>query len=182
MHHDTHFSIPKENVLRLTLRDGMKVADLGSGSGHYAHAAAAIVGGEGKVYAVDVREAMLRHIKDSAHHTHRASIEPVWGDIEKQGGTMLRDRSMDAVILANVLFQIEDKFSLMTEVRRILKPGGKLLVVDWNGPYGGIGPSADHVVSEHAAHELCIKAGFHKTQSFRAGPHHYGLVFTEPSL
>jgi ubiquinone/menaquinone biosynthesis C-methylase UbiE len=160
----------------------MKVADLGSGSGHYAHAAAAIVGGEGRVYAIDVREAMLRHIKESAHYRHRAIVEPVWGDIEKPGGTMLRDHSMDAAILANVLFQIEDKSALITEIRRILKPGGKLLVVDWSGPYGGMGPSAAHVVSEHVAEELFIKAGFHKTQSFRAGPHHYGLLFTEPTI
>lgn len=95
---------------------------------------------------------------------------------------MLRDHSMDAVILANVLFQIEDKSALMTEVRRILKPGGKLLVVDWSGPYGGMGPTASHVVPEHAAEALCIQAGLHKEQSFRAGPHHYGIVFIQPTL
>ncbi|MDO8623877.1 MAG: methyltransferase domain-containing protein [bacterium] len=177
-----HFSEPKATVLQLALREGMKVADLGSGSGHYAHAAAAIVGHDGKVYAVEVREDMLKHIKESVHHRHRGIIEPLWGDIERAGGTMLRDQSMDAVILANVLFQIEHRQSLVSEIQRILKPEGKLLVVGWAGSYGGMGPAPDKVVSEHAVEELFIGGGFHKIKSFRAGPHHYALLFSVPAV
>ncbi len=179
--HKPQFSAPRENVLQLGLREGMKVADLGSGAGHYAHAAAAVVEPSGKVYAVEVREDMLRHIKESIHHRHRHAIEPVWGDAEKIGGTLLRDESMDAVIIANLLFQIERPEGLLAEVKRILKPGGKLLVVDWAGSYGGIGPTPDHVVSEHTAEGAFISGGLHKVKSFRAGPHHYGIVFTKPS-
>lgn len=177
-----HFSEPKATVLQLGLREGMKVADLGSGSGHYAHAAAAIVGHDGKVYAVEVREDMLKHIKESVHHRHRGIIEPVWGDIERAGGTMLRDQSMDAAILANVLFQTQDRRGLLAEIKRILKPGGKLLVVDWAGSYGGMGPTLEKVVPEHAALELCVEGGLHKVKSFRAGPHHYALVCSVPSV
>jgi len=175
-----YFSQPKENVLQLALREGMKVADFGSGSGHYAHTAAAVVGASGKVYAIEVREDMLKHIKESVHHHHRSVIEPVWGDIEKTGGSMLRDHALDAVILANTLFQVENRFGLLGEIKRVLKPGGKLLVVDWAGSYGGMGPVGDKVVSEHEAEELFIGGGLHKVKSFRAGPHHYGIVFESP--
>jgi ubiquinone/menaquinone biosynthesis C-methylase UbiE len=177
-----HFSEPRENVLQLALREGMKVADLGAGSGHYAEAAAAVVGHEGRVYAIEVREDMLKHIKESAHRTHRSTIEPLWGDIEKPGGTGLRDQSMDAAILANALFQVEHRQGLITEIKRILKPGGKLLIVDWAGSYGGIGPAPAQVVSESAAGELFIREGFHKVKSFRGGPHHYALVLNVPAL
>ncbi len=166
----------------MALSDGMKVADLGSGAGHYAHAAAAVVGPEGKVYAVEVRQDMLRHIKESVHKHHRGTIEPVWGDIEKAGGTGLRDHSMDAAILANALFQVEHRAGLIAEIRRILKPGAKLLVVDWAGSYGGMGPKADAVVGEREAEELFIGAGFVKVKNFRGGPHHYALVFTTPTI
>jgi ubiquinone/menaquinone biosynthesis C-methylase UbiE len=175
-----HFSQPKENVLQLGLREGMKVADFGSGSGHYAHTAAAIVGHDGKVYAIEVRQDMLKHIKDSVHHKHRGIIDALWGDIEKPGGSMLRDQSMDAVILGNVLFQIENRYGLLAELKRVLKPGGKLLVVDWAGSYGGMGPAAEKVVSEHTAENLFIGGGLHKVKSFRAGPHHYGIIFAMP--
>lgn len=175
-----NFSDPKTNVLQLGLRDGMRIADLGSGTGHYALAAAAAVGREGKVFAVDVHEDMLHHVKSAAHERKLTNIETVWGNIEKLGGTKLKDGSIDAAVLSNVLFQVEHKQQVVAEVKRILKQGGKLLVIDWAGAYGGTGPKAEHVVSEHEAEELFITGGFHKQKDFRAGPHHYAIVFTAP--
>lgn len=176
-----HFSEPKSNVLQMGLKEGMKVGELGAGSGHYALAAAHVVGASGKVYAVDVQEDLLKHVKDSAHQQHLRNIETVWGNIEKTGGTKLRDHALDAAILANTLFQLEHKEGAVTEIDRILAPGGRLLVIDWSGSYGGIGPKPDHVVTEQSAERFFIDAGFHKEKNFRAGAHHYAIVFTKPS-
>jgi ubiquinone/menaquinone biosynthesis C-methylase UbiE len=163
------------------LREGMKVGELGAGSGHYALAAAHIVGSSGHVYAVDIQEELLAHVKDAATQQHLRNIGTIWGDIEKMGGTKLRDKALDAAIIANTLFQMEDRQGAVAEIDRILKPGGKLLVIDWAGAYGGIGPAPQHVFSEHQAEELFIGAGFHKTKAFRAGAHHYAIVFTKPA-
>jgi ubiquinone/menaquinone biosynthesis C-methylase UbiE len=175
-----HFSSPHENVLQLGLHEGMKVGDFGTGTGHYARAAAAVVGRSGKVYAVDVQEDILKHLKLNTHDHHQSIIDSVWGDIEKPGGSHLRDQSLDAIILANTFFQIENRFGLLAEIKRTLKSGGKLLVVDWAGSYGGMGPTPEKVVSEHDAEAFFITGGFHKAKSFRAGPHHYGILFTAP--
>ncbi|MEA2701531.1 MAG: hypothetical protein QOE22_240 [Candidatus Parcubacteria bacterium] len=175
-----HFSEPKSNVLQMGLKEGMKVGELGAGSGHYALAAAHVVGASGKVYAVDIQEDLLKHVKDLAHQQHLRNVETVWGNVEKPGGTKLRDRALDAAILANTLFQLEHKGDAVAEIDRILAPGGKLLVIDWAGSYGGIGPKPGHVVTEHAAEKLFIDAGFHKTNDFRAGAHHYAIVFSKP--
>lgn len=175
-----HFSSPRENVLHLGLREGMKVGDFGAGSGHYARAAAAIVGHGGRVYAIDVQEDVLKHLKLNSHEHHQRIIEAVWGDIEKPGGTHLRDASLDAAILANTFFQIENRFGFLTELKRVLKQGGKLVVIDWAGSYGGMGPAPEQVVTEHQAEDFFINGGFHKVKSFRAGPHHYGILFTAP--
>ena len=167
--------------MRLKLRSGMKVEDLGAGTGHYARAAAAVVGRDGRVYAIDVQENVLKHASLNMPPHGHGVVSYVWGDIEQLGGTKLQSGALDAVILANALFQIADREGLVAEVKRILKPGfGKLLVVDWAGSYGGVGPAPEHVVTEHAAEELFIGAGFHKEQAFRGGPHHYGLVFLAP--
>lgn len=175
-----HFSSPQENVLQLGLHDGQTVGDLGAGSGHYARAAAGVVGDEGKVYAIDVQEDVLKHLKLNSHPHHQAIIETIWGDIEKLGGTHLRDATLDAAILANTLFQIDDRPAFLAELTRVLKPGAKLLVVDWAGSYGGIGPAQEHVVPEHDAEAFFINGGFHKVKSFRGGSHHYAVVFTAP--
>ncbi|MHB1163178.1 MAG: class I SAM-dependent methyltransferase [Minisyncoccota bacterium] len=174
------FSVPQENVLQMGLREGMKVGDFGAGSGHYARAAAAIVGLSGKVYAIDIQEDVLKHLKLNTHEQHQHIIEAIWGDIEKPGGTHLRDATLDAAILANTFFQIENRFGLLAEIKRTLKPEGKLLVVDWAGSYGGMGPVPESVVSEHDAEAFFINGGFHKVKSFRAGPHHYAILFTAP--
>jgi len=173
------FSSPRDTVLQLALREGMKVGDFGAGSGHYARAAAAIVGHSGRVYAVDVQEDILKHIKLNTHDHHKSIIETVWGDIEKQGGSHLRDMSLDAVILANTLFQVEHREGLVAEIKRVLKPDGKLMVVDWAGSYGGIGPTQEQVVTEKEAEAFFTSNGFKKEKSFRSGAHHYGIIFTQ---
>ncbi|MFA6408259.1 MAG: class I SAM-dependent methyltransferase [Candidatus Paceibacterota bacterium] len=177
---NAHFSSPQENVLQIGLREGMKVGDFGAGSGHYARAAAAIVGHSGKVYAIDVQEGVLKHLKLNTHERHHRTIEIIWGDIEKPGGTHLRDASLDVVLLANTFFQVENRFGLLKEIQRVLKSGGKLMVVDWAGSYGGIGPTPEYVVPEHTTEDFFIIGGFHKVKNFRAGPHQYGILFTAP--
>jgi ubiquinone/menaquinone biosynthesis C-methylase UbiE len=180
MHMAVHFADPKSNVLQLGLHEGMRIADLGAGSGHYALYAAAAVGDDGRVYAIDIQEDVLAHLKDSARRMGLKNVETIWGDFEKLGGTRLKDHVLDAAILSNVLFQIERHDTMLQELRRILKPGGKFVVIDWSGSYEGMGPAPEHVVTEHKAEELFITAGFHKVKGFRAGPHHYGIIFKNP--
>lgn len=174
------FCNPRQAILQMGLREGMKVGDLGAGSGHYALAAAAIVGEAGKVYAVDIQEDVLTALKNEARARGLHTIETVWGDFEKLGGTKLKDHSLDAVVLSNTLFQLDRKAGAVAEIKRILKPGGRLLVVDWAGCYDGMGPAPERVITEYVAEDLFISAGFHKVKDFRAGPHHYSLVFTAP--
>lgn len=175
-----NFADPKSNILQLGLREGMKIADLGAGTGHYTLAAAGAVGRDGRVYGVDVQEDVLKHALDSAHRMGLRNVEIIWGNIEQKGGTKLKEASMDAVVLSNALFQVERKEGLVEEIKRILKPGGRLLVIDWAGTYNGMGPHPEDVVTEHAAEELFITNGFHKVKDFRAGAHHYAIVFTTP--
>ncbi|HVW83007.1 MAG TPA: methyltransferase domain-containing protein [Candidatus Paceibacterota bacterium] len=176
------FADPQENLLQLPLREGMKVADFGAGTGHYAFAAAAAVGEQGRVYAIDVQPEVVAHLKNLARAQRRHNLEALWGDVERAGGTGLRDRSLDAAVVSNLLFQIPHTAGLLAEIRRTLKPGGKVLVIDWAGAYGGMGPAPHLVFSEHQAEQLFIGGGFHKVKSIRAGPHHYGIVFTAPEV
>ena len=175
------FSKPQENILQVGIREGMRVLDVGSGIGHYALAAAPIVGDEGRVYALDIQEPVLKSLKREAVERGFSNVSTIWGDIEQQFGTKLKAEVIDVVLLANTLFQVSDKKAALTEIRRVLKPGGLVLIVDWAGCYNNIGPEEHCVVAEHTAEQLFIDMGFYKEKSFRAGPHNYALVFKKPS-
>ena len=175
-----NFTDPKKTVQQMGLRAGMKVGDFGAGSGYYAISAASIVGKGGRVYAIDVQEDILKHVRYMAEQARLHNIETIWGNFEKPHGAKISDNVLDAAILSNTLFQLDDRKGALVEIKRTLKSGGILLVVDWAGAYGGIGPSAENVIPEHRAEELCASVGFNKTQTFVPGPHHYGLIFSAP--
>ncbi len=169
------FSDPQKNIAELGISDGMKVVDLGAGSGFYAIEAARKVGPRGMVYAVDVQQDLLDKVKRSAALVGVRNIETVWGNIEKIGGTKLREAIGDRVILSNTLFQIAqaDRDNLALEIKRILKPGGKILIVDWET---GSPLTPQNVVPKMLAEGIFEKNGFILEKSFEAGDHHYGLV------
>lgn len=170
------FSHPKEVVNKIGLTSGMVVADVGSGSGEYSIALAKAVGHEGRVYAIDVQKDLLTKVKNAASKEGIGTIEVIWGDVEKQGGSGLSDNAVDVSVLANVLFQLEDKKSAVSELVRITRPTGKIVIVDWQDSFGGLGPRAEDVVSVEDAEALFAESGFKKTSEFDAGDHHYGLI------
>ena len=170
------FSDPKKVIGELTIQPGFEVADLGAGSGHYAQALARAVGDKGKVYAVDVQKELLDRIKNEARREKIHNIEVLRGDIEVLGGTHLADASVQIAVAANVLFQCADKAGLAREAFRILKPNGRMLVVDWKDSYGGTGPIAGHVVTASVALPIFESAGFTKERDITAGEHHWGII------
>ncbi len=173
-----NFIDPKTTIQQMELREGMKVGDFGAGSGHYTLAASRIIGTDGIVYAIDVQEDVLKHIDYLAKQDNLNNIKTIWCNFEKKFGTKLRENILDAVILSNVLFQIEDRYSAIEEIKRTLKPGGVLLVVEWSGSYGGIGPAPESVITQKEAEEIFTNAGFSKVKDTTQGKHHYGIVFS----
>ena len=171
------FSDPAKNIEQFGLSKGMLVADFGAGSGFYTMSTARAVGDNGRVYAIDIQKELIQKIKNQANIEHIPNIEIIWGDVEKIGGTKMRDGSVDAVIIANLFFQVAEKNNICLEAKRILKNGGRALVVDWLDSFGGLGPRQSDVFSPSAAKEIFQKNGFALDKEFGAGEHHYGLIF-----
>jgi len=171
------FASPEKNIIPLGLSAGKRVADLGSGTGHYALAASRLVGSEGYVYAIDVQKDLLDRFQQEIEQKGIRNIHVMWGDVETVGGSKLKVDAVDAVIASNILFQAESKTGLIHEIKRILKKGGSVLVIDWSESFAGLGPSSQEVVSEEIARDLFEKNGFSLEKTFDAGAHHYGMVF-----
>lgn len=170
------FTNPENNIRELGVHEGMIVADLGAGTGAYTVPLARLVGESGRVYAVEVQKDFLSNIKNAATAQGFKNVELIWGDIERPLGTKIKEGSIDAVVVSNVLFQAEDKEGLLREANRVLKTGGKMLLVDWKDSFGNLGPNKEFVVPVDTAKGMCEKEGFVLKKDFDAGEHHYGLV------
>lgn len=170
------FSNPLSNIEVLGLVDGMKVADFGAGSGFYTIAAAKKVGIGGRVYVVEIQKEYIDKVAAAAANEGLRNVETIWGNLDKIGGSKLKDETIDRVIASNILFQIEpenrDNFAL--EIKRVLKKNGKLLLVDWSDQ-SPIGPKA--LVHPSEVENIMSKIGLTLEKSFDAGNHHYGLIF-----
>lgn len=166
------FTDPVKSLRSLGLGENDVVADLGAGTGFYSIAAGHIVS-KGKVYAIEVQKDFLETIKHKVKEVNLSNVEVIWGNVEKIGGTKIGDGVVDAVIASNILFQVEDKVNFILEIKRILKPGGRLLLIDWSD--AGI-MSFKHIVPKDRAREMLEKHGLKRERDVDAGAHHYGMI------
>lgn len=173
------FADPQKNIEQFELKAGMLVADIGSGSGFYTFAAAKSVGDSGKVFAVDIQKDLLTKLKNEATKQKLFNIEIVWGDLENVNGSRLASEAVQAAIVSNIFFQVKNKSVFIAEVSRILRPGGRVLFIDWSDSFGGLGPRTQDVFTESMAMEMWQAAGFSKEKNISVGEHHYGIIFVK---
>jgi ubiquinone/menaquinone biosynthesis C-methylase UbiE len=170
------FAHPMRNVDALAISSGMTVADFGAGSGAYVSLIAEKLEGFGRVYAIDIQRDLLRRIGNDAAKRGFSNVELLWGDLEQPGGSKLADASLDLVLISNLLFQLADKEVVLHEARRVIRPRGRVVIIDWLESFGGIGPQKKDVVTKEHALELAHAANLELMKEFDAGAHHYGLI------
>jgi len=173
------FVSPEQIIEKLDLAPQMAVADFGCGSGHYVIGAAKKVGKQGKVYAIDIQQEMLGFVRSQAQMAGLNNIETIWTDLEMPDATRLKENVVDLIIISNILFQAENKNQVLKEALRILKPGGRLVIIEWNigEQESKLGPPVNSRISSQNAKTLFEGAGFSFVKEFDPGEHHYGLIF-----
>ena len=176
-----NFAHPRRNVAALGVEPGMAVADFGSGSGIYVLHIAEALQNAGHVYAIDIQRDLLKRLKNEAHRRGFKNVEVIWTDVENPSASKVADKRLDIVLISNLLFQIQNKTAVLKEAHRIVRPNGRLGIIDWRESYGGMGPHPSDVVTKEAAEKLALDAGFISLREFPAGAHHYGLMFHKRS-
>ncbi len=171
------FLHPERVLGLLDIRPGMIVADFGAGGGYFSIAAARLVGEHGKIYAIDIQQQAIDLIKSKANLEHLLQLDTIWADLEFPAGSRLHAQSVDFVLVSNILFQAERKREIIAEAWRVLKPGGRLAILEWDeAPFPAGPPMAMRVPREHAL-RLARDIGFQPERELDAGNHHYGLLF-----
>ena len=174
------FSSPELNLNQANIPPGGTVVDLGSGVGAYALAAAKLVGPHGKVIAVDIHKDALGRVRNEAAIEGLSNVSTIWADLESPHGSRLADGVADRVTVANVLFLADDKTAIVREAARVCKRSGFVLVVDWSGSHGGLGPTEDMIVSRQFVIDSAEAEGLEFAKEIKAGEYHFGLLFKRP--
>ena len=143
--------MPHASILAaLELGAHVRVADVGAGTGYVTFALLDAEVPPAVVHAVDVSEPMLEeltrraalHVRGGLVHVHVARAESL----------PLDAASVDRVVLGNVFHELDDPPRALAEARRVLAPGGRLVVLDWERPAGAtgeadIGPPYEHRIA-----------------------------------
>lgn len=174
------FLNPEDIIYQANIQEGMKVADFGCGAGYRVIPLAKAVGNSGRVYAFDIQKNMLEVVRGKARSEHLLNIETIWADLEATHGSQLASNLMDHVVIANILFQTNDKQGVAQEAFRILKQKGTASVIEWDINTPIASPPRNQRVDKQAAKDLFTAAGFSWEKEFYGGEHHYGLIFRKP--
>lgn len=179
------FMNPETIVSGFGIKEGMMVADFGSGAGYFTILLGKRVGADGKVFALDIQESALDNVRVKAKAAGLENVETIRSNLEILGGSDLKDNSQDMVLLANILFQSEQKKEIIDEAVRVLKNGGSLVVIDWKRDsglpgQGGFGPPDNLRTDEIAMRSLVLGGGLVFENDIDAGQFHYGMKFKKP--
>lgn len=172
---DPHFLFEKAG-----LAPGMHLADFGSGrTGNFVFPAAKIVGDKGAVYAIDIMKESLAGLAKRAalgalHHVHT-----VWANIEKPETIGIPPQSIDVVLLINFLSAIEHDALALASADRLVKSGGRILIVDWTETSLPFAPPKEDLVQWSDTLRWAEAHGYGAEEEFSVGKYHRGLLLAK---
>ncbi len=165
---------PERLIDWLALSGNETIIDVGSGTGFIALPLARHLPG-GSVTGVDISSQMRDLLVAKAAEQGRSNITALVTD----GETIeLPDRTADIVLLANVWHELSDADALIKEFRRLLKVGGRLVVVDWKAEDTPVGPPVTERISQDEAVAALAGYGFKLKSEPALYPYHYTSEFT----
>lgn len=181
---------PEGVLRRLGVDFGVPTLDLCCGDGHFTAPMAHIVGGLGRVVALDLDPELL---KQAQARTEASGIPPGtvrW--MECEAGEIVDKLPIqpECVLIANTFHGVPDKQQMARDVFNVLKPGGQFTIINWHhrsrddttvmgeprGPKTEMRMSPDQVIDE------VLPVGFRLHGIIELPPYHYGIVFDKPKV
>ncbi|PIT94081.1 hypothetical protein COU00_00875 [Candidatus Falkowbacteria bacterium CG10_big_fil_rev_8_21_14_0_10_43_11] len=169
---------PQIVIEKAQIGERMRVGDLGCGrTGHFVFPIAFAVGERGLVYAVDILKDVLSNIERRAQQENIKQIKIVWSNLEMFKATSIESSSLDVTLLINILYQSNKRTEIIREAVRLMKRGGKLIIIDWKRIATPFGPSIEERLNKENLLAVCQRLGLELTEEFSAGAYHFGMVF-----
>jgi len=169
-----HWQSPETILDHLGLKSGLTFVDVGCGNGFFAIPAAHIVGESGKVYGLDIDSSAISRLRERARREGLGNLILKVGRAEE---TILCEGCADIIFLANVLHDLENPNKVLMNARRMIKPSGRLVDLDWKKKTMIMpGPPLRIRLNEKEASNLIETSGFKVEIIEEAGPYHYIII------
>jgi ubiquinone/menaquinone biosynthesis C-methylase UbiE len=158
-----------ENTLRqFGLREGMTFVDIGAGTGFFSRAASNIVGEKGTVYAADISSEMLDVFRRFSVPSNVQLLQ------SNEYEVPIPSAQADLVLFAFVLHESEDVPRFLKEAMRLMKPDGRIAIIEWKKQEEEHGPSMEERLSKNDLLSQC--KGFTLFSSAYLNPSHYSCI------
>ncbi len=164
---------PARLVRALGLRPGQTVAEIGAGSGYLVRRVARVVGPRGRVYAVDVEPRMLPILIERLRRGGLDNVTPVLG---RDDDPLLPARSCDLILVVNTYHHLRGGPRYLRRLRRLLRPGGRLVNVDFHRRETPVGPPVERRVARETFLRDARRAGFRLVREATFLPYQYCLA------
>ena len=167
-----------EKVLAQIPDKFIKMADFGSGLGHFAKKLPLIAFDEGEIYLFDIDAEKLKRAKNDLENEgydldkfHFLEV-----DLEEKNATGLKNSFFDFILISQLLFQVKKPENVLKEAKRVLSDNGKILLIEWKDSFNGIGPDKRHLLDEEKMKKILEKEDLEIIKELNAEKYHYAYL------
>jgi ubiquinone/menaquinone biosynthesis C-methylase UbiE len=164
---------PEEILSLIGITPGMVFVDMGCGDGYFALPAARRVGRSGKVYACDIDGEAVERLRQRAV---QEGLDNLCTETREAEETIVCEGCADVVFFGIDLHDFRDPARVLLNAKKMLRPGGSLVDLDWKDQPMPFGPPQEKRFSVDKARNLIGSAGFNRLSVQDAGPYHYLII------
>ena len=166
---------PQEVLAALNLSPGEVIADIGAGSGYFTFSLARHVSERGTIYAVDVSPDMILHINRRIRDLKVSNVVSILADPDDP---LLPAASVNRFFFCDSWHHIENQTKYLSLMKRLLKPRGEIVVIDFHKKELPVGPPLQMRIAREDLITQMEENGFRLAKEHTFLPYQYFLVFT----
>ena len=164
---------PHQVLEALGIKEGEIVADIGAGSGYFTMRLAHHVGPAGRVYAVDVSPDMIRHLDARVRDAGLLNVSTILAPPDDPR----LPQPVDRFVIVDVWHHVEDQAGYLAKMKKGLKPGGQIVMIDFHKRDLPVGPPAGMKIAREDLLKQMQEHGFRLVAEHTFLPYQYFLVF-----
>jgi SAM-dependent methyltransferase len=165
---------PAELVAALKLEPGQNVADIGAGTGYFNAFFAKAVAPGGTMYAADIEPRMVEYMKERAVREKTPNVVSI---LAAPSDPRLPAGTLDLVFVCDTYHHFDDRLDYFARLKKAMRPGGRLVIVDFQKRELPVGPGLDHKLAREQIVGELDQAGWKLIEEPGILPYQYFLIF-----